>query len=486
MSADRILIVEDDPSIRTILSDLLTRNGYQTENASDGPQAVALATEAPFHLYLIDHHLPGMVGIDTLQAIKKINPHAICIILTGFGTVELSVKAMKAGAFDFIEKPFQLDAILTLVKNALEYHRLKQENSLLQKIVREKYRFENMVGQSPLMQRLYGLIDRVANSDSTVLIQGESGTGKEVVAKSLHGNSARKDKPLIPVNCGAIPESLLESELFGHEKGAFTGAVASRIGRFELAHGGTLFLDEISELPLPLQVKLLRVLQERSFERVGGTKTIHVDVRIIAATNQDLERAVDEKRFRKDLFYRLNVIPINIPPLRERKEDIPLLVDHFIHHFNGKKQQKIEGISPDAEKLLMEYPWPGNIRELENLIERIITLKQEGYIQPSDLPDKLTKSEERHLLFQFELPEEGANFSELVSEFENQLLQQALLRANGVKNRAAQLLKMNRTTLVEKLKRRWAQTSNRLEAVPAEPGSDRDPETLSAANTDIV
>ena len=484
MDDDRILIVEDDPSIRTILSDLLTRNGYITETAADGPEAIALGKGAPFHLYLIDHHLPSMTGIDVLREVKKNHPHAVCIILTAFGTIELSVKAMKAGAFDFVEKPLQIDAMLGLVKNALEYRRLKHENLLLQKIVQEKYRFDNMVGQSPLMQRVYGLIERVADSDSTILIQGESGTGKEVVAKTLHCNSARRDKPLIPVNCGAIPESLLESELFGHEKGAFTGAVTSRIGRFELAHGGTLFLDEINEFPLPLQVKLLRVLQERCFERVGGTKTIHVNVRIIAATNQDLERAVEEKRFRKDLFYRLNVIPINLPPLRERKEDIPLLVDYFIHRFNEKKQRKIEGISPDGEKLLIDYPWPGNIRELENLIERIITLKQEGYIQPSDLPDKLTKTQERRLLFQFQLPEEGANFSELVSEFESQLLEQALLRTNGVKNRAAQLLKMNRTTLVEKLKRRWAQTSNRLEPLSTDTGNKQ--ETLSAANTDIV
>lgn len=478
MSGDRILVVEDDPSVRTVLSELLERTGYRVETAADGAEALALAKNISFQLHLIDYELPGMNGIDLMREIKRVHSHAVCILLTGFGTIELSVKAMKSGAFDFVSKPFQVDVVLSLLKNALEYHRLKHENLLLQKMVREKYQFENMVGQSPLMQGVYELIERVADSDSTILIQGESGTGKEVVAKTIHFNSPRRDKPLIPVNCGAIPEALLESELFGHEKGAFTGAVTSRIGRFELAHGGTLFLDEISELPLPLQVKLLRVLQERSFERVGGNKTIHVDVRIVAATNQDLELAVDEKRFRKDLFYRLNVIPMMIPPLRERKEDVPLLIDHFISRFNEKKQRKIQGVVPDAEKLLLEYPWPGNIRELENLIERLVTLKQEGLIQPSDLPDKLTKSHERRLLFQFELPEEGANFSELVSEFENQLLQQALSKANGVKNRAAQLLKMNRTTLVEKLKRRWAHST----PSPADTGENREP--LPAANTD--
>ncbi|SRR5579884_1220773 len=482
MSVDRILVVEDDPSVRTVLAELLTRAGYLVDTAPDGPEALSLAKQSHFQLYLIDYNLPSMSGMEVMREIKRVQAHAVCIILTAFGTIELSVKAMKSGAFDFMTKPFQVEVALGLVQNALEYHRLKHENLLLQKMVREKYQFENMVGHSPLMQGVYELIERVADSDSTILIQGESGTGKEVVAKTLHFNSARRDKPLIPVNCGAIPEALLESELFGHEKGAFTGATTSRIGRFELAHGGTLFLDEISELPLSLQVKLLRVLQERSFERVGGTKTIQVDVRIIAATNQDLEQAVDEKRFRKDLFYRLNVIPMMIPPLRERREDIPLLVDHFIRRFNEKKRRKIEGISADAEKLLLEYPWPGNIRELENLIERLITLKQDGFIQTADLPDKITRCQERRLLFQFELPEEGANFSELVSEFENQLLQQALTKANGVKNRAAQLLKMNRTTLVEKLKRRWSHNTT-----PFAPSSTDDggtPPPLSAANTD--
>lgn len=483
MNGNRIFIIEDDPSVRIMLSERLTRAGYSVEAAEDGPQALLLAQNESFDLYLIDYNLPGMNGLDLLKEIKKKNLHAICIVLTAYGTIELSVNAMKAGAFDFITKPFEPKVFLERIKSALEYRRLKHEGFLLQKMVREKYRFDNMVGQSLGMQEVYEMIDRVAGSDSTILIQGESGTGKEIVAKTLHYNSPRRDKPLVPVNCGAIPETLLESELFGHEKGAFTGASACRIGRFELAHGGTLFLDEISELPLSLQVKLLRVLQERSFERVGGTKTIHVDVRIIAATNQDLEQAVEEKRFRKDLFYRLNVIPIIIPPLRERREDIPLLIDHFIRRFNGKKQQTIEGISPDAEKLMVKYHWPGNIRELENLIERLSTLKQEGFIHPGDLPDKLTKSQERRLLFQFELPEEGANFSELVSEFENQLLQQALLKANGVKNRAAQLLKMNRTTLVEKLKRRWSLTNASLNPLSAGVGDNK--ESLPTTNTNI-
>ncbi|MFQ5780069.1 MAG: sigma-54-dependent transcriptional regulator [Nitrospiria bacterium] len=453
MKRGRILVVEDDQAVRATLVTLLNEAGYETKAVSDGPEAIKLAKASPFQLYLIDLRLPSMSGIDTLKEIRKINSQAICVVLTAYATVELSVKAMKAGAFDFISKPFQVDVVLTLVKNALEFHRLKHENFLLQKMVRDKYRFENMVGNSPSMQQTYELIEKVADSDSTVLIQGESGTGKEVVAKTIHYNSTRKDKPLIPINCGAIPESLLESELFGHEKGAFTGATSARTGRFELAHGGTLFFDEISEMPLALQVKLLRVLQEREFERVGGIKPIQVDVRIIAATNLDLEQAVHEKRFREDLFYRLDVIPINIPPLRERKEDIPLLIDHFIRKFNERKKRKVEGITPDAQKVLMEYRWPGNIRELENLVERMIVLKQGGSLTKEDIPPKIKQSDRPEPLFHLDLPEEGINFSQVVSEFENHILEQAMARANGVKSRAAQLLRMNRTTLVERLKK---------------------------------
>ena len=457
MSEKRILIVENDDAARETLNTLLGKAGYETEAIGDGPPALERAKETPFHLYMIDLRLPRMSGIETMRRIQKIDSQAVCIVLTAYATIEDSVNAMRAGAFDFIGKPFQSEVVLNLVKNALEFNRLKYENLSLQKMVRDKYRFENMVGSSPQMNQVYELIERVSDSDSTILIQGESGTGKEIVAKTIHYNSRRREKPLIPVNCGAIPEALLESELFGHEKGAFTGATSSRIGRFELAHGGTLFLDEISEMPIALQVKLLRVLQDQTFERVGGVKSIRVDVRILAATNQDLEEAIAEKRFRPDLYYRLNVIPIPIPPLRKRKEDIPLLVDHFIRKFNESKQHNIKGIAPNALKLLMKYYWPGNIRELENLIERMIVLmKKEDFITAEDVPEKLIISRRKSLPFQFELPEEGVVFSNIVSSFENLILDQALARADGVKNRAAQLLQMNRTTLVEKLKKRRA------------------------------
>ena len=379
---------------------------------------------------------------------------------------------MKSGAFDFITKPFDLEAAAAVVRKAAEFLRLRQENHLLRKVVRDQYRLEQLVGASQPIQEVMEFVQKVADSDSTVMIQGESGTGKELVARMLHFNSFRKDRPLVPVNCGAIPENLLESELFGHEKGAFTGATHSRMGRFELANGGTIFLDEIGEMSLPLQVKLLRVLQEREFERVGGSRTIHVDVRIVAATNQDLETLVEEKRFRKDLFYRLNVIPIVIPPLRERRSDIPLLIDHFLTRFNQSKHTEISGLAPDAIRTLTEYDWPGNIRELENMIERLVVLKKRGVLSIGDLPEKICRRSsgpeltERFIRFN----EDGINLSSEVELYEKHLIMEALRKANGVTARAAQLLHLNRTTLVEKLKRKGVDPRSNLETLPLWPG----------------
>jgi DNA-binding NtrC family response regulator len=378
---------------------------------------------------------------------------------------------MKSGAFDFITKPFDLEAVAVVVRKAAEFLRLRQENHLLRKAVRDQYRLEQLVGASEPIQQVMEFVRKVADSDSTVMIQGESGTGKELVARMLHFNSLRKDRPLVPVNCGAIPENLLESELFGHEKGAFTGATHARMGRFELANGGTIFLDEIGEMSLPLQVKLLRVLQEREFERVGGNRTIHVDVRIVAATNQDLETLVEEKRFRKDLFYRLNVIPIVIPPLRERRSDIPLLIDHFLTRFNQTKHTEISSLAPDALHLLTEYDWPGNIRELENMIERLVVLKKRGVLSIGDLPDKICrKSSGTELKEQFiRFSEDGINLSREVEQYEKHLIMEALRKANGVTSRAAQLLQLNRTTLVEKLKRKGVDPRSHLETLPLWP-----------------
>jgi DNA-binding NtrC family response regulator len=378
--------------------------------------------------------------------------------MTGYGTIDYAVRTMKAGAFDFITKPFGPDTVSLVVKRAIEVLKLKQENHLLRKAVRDQYRFEHLIGTSAPMRRVLDFVEKVADSESTVLIQGESGTGKELIARMLHFNSMRRDRPLVPVNCGAIPENLLESELFGHEKGAFTGAAHTRLGRFELAHGGTLFLDEIGEMPLPLQVKLLRVLQERCFERVGGNKTIQVDVRIIAATNQNLEQAVAERRFRQDLYYRLHVIPIEVPALRERRSDVPLLVNHFIERLNEQRKTEIAGIESDALARLMEYDWPGNIRELENLVERSVVLKKKGWITVADLPDRMAKTvpaqsadpPEHFIRFS----EDGINLTKELEQYENRLIGEALRKANGVTSKAAQLLQLNRTTLVEKLKRK--------------------------------
>jgi len=401
--------------------------------------------------------MPGIDGLEVIDRISKLDSKIITIVMTGYGTIDYAVRTMKAGAFDFITKPFGSDTVSLVVKRAIEVQKLKQENHLLRKAVREQYRFEHLIGTSMPMRRVLDFVEKVADSESTVLIQGESGTGKELIARMLHFNSMRRDRPLVPVNCGAIPENLLESELFGHEKGAFTGAAHTRLGRFELAHGGTLFLDEIGEMPLPLQVKLLRAVQERCFERVGGNKTIHVDVRIIAATNQNLEQAVAERRFRQDLYYRLHVIPIEVPALRERRSDIPLLVNHFIERLNEQRKTEIAGVESEALTRLTEYDWPGNIRELENLVERAVVLKKKGWITVADLPDRMAKAASS----QADVPdhfirfsEDGINLTKELEQYENRLIGEALRKANGVTSKAAQLLQLNRTTLVEKLKRK--------------------------------
>ncbi len=456
MDRARVLVVDDEPVVREVLREILTAEGHHVICLEDGPTAIQTVKSAHIDIAVIDLQLPALDGFAVLQEILRINPTTVAIMVTGYGTIDSAVKAMKAGAFDFMTKPFSAETAVEVITKAVEVHRLRQENRQLHKAVREHYRLEHLVGDSDAMRRVLDFVGKVADSDSTVLIQGESGTGKELVARMLHFTSSRCDRPLVPVNCGAIPENLLESELFGHEKGAFTGASHTRVGRFELAHGGTIFLDEVAEMPLPLQVKLLRVLQERSFERIGGTKTITVDVRIIAATNQDLEQAVREKRFRHDLYYRLNVIPIHIPPLRERRSDIPLLVEHFIARFNRTKQTTVEGVDADAMRALTAYDWPGNIRELENMMERLVVLKRAGMISVADLPDKVAPQSpataKRENVVHFS--EQGINLVRELEQYENRLISEALRQAKGITSRAAQLLQVNRTTLVEKLKRK--------------------------------
>ena len=454
-----ILVVDDEAAIRSSLSRLLQQDGYAVDDAEGMGQALDRLRAAPYDLVITDALMPDGSGLDLVTSVKRLSPGTGCIVMTGHGTINMAVQAMKIGAFDFITKPYDSERVRVAVKNALEHQRLTVENESLRKEVRRQYRPDNLVGSSPPIMEVQRLIGRVADTDSTVLILGESGTGKELVARALHYRNDTRRGPFVPVNCGAIPENLLESELFGHEKGAFTGAVVTHIGRFEAAHQGTLFLDEVGELSLAMQVKLLRVLQDRSFQRVGGTKTITVDVRIIAATNLDLEGAVGERRFREDLYYRLNVIPICVPPLYARIEDIPLLIQHFLDRLNQEKGAAVKGVAPEAMDKLKQYRWPGNIRELENLLERIVVLKKSGRIEVEDLPARIlaridapdapvvTSGEE--IVF----PPEGIDLSKILGEFEWQLISKALALSSGIKSRAAQMLGLNRTTLVEKIKK---------------------------------
>lgn len=379
-----------------------------------------------------------------------------CIVITGYGSAESSVEALRAGAYWYLEKPFDqghLDVVRKLVEQAIEHGRLKSENRLLQGQLRSKYSFENIIGTSSGLRDVLETVSKVAMTDSTVLVTGESGTGKELVARAIHFNSKRADKMFVTVNCGAIPEELLESELFGHVRGAFTNAIANREGRFSLAHEGTIFLDEIGDMSATLQVKLLRVLQDRTFELVGSSKTRTVDVRVIAATNQNLEDAIADRRFREDLYYRLNVIPIVVPPLRERRDDIPLLTQHFLNIANeGRGDQRIE-FSDEVIERLTGFEWPGNVRELENLVERLVTLSTSHRVVATDLPSTLQESSPS-LPAAPQIPPQGLSFRDVVDQFESDLILQALEITHGNKNRAAQLIQMNRTTMLEKMKKK--------------------------------
>ena len=454
MKKQKILIAEDDDLNRGNLTELLNLEGYETMAVDNGRKAMNAFVENKYDLVITDLKMPHGDGLELLKFIKDINPDNIVIMMTGYGTVDSAVEAMKLGAFDYISKPMKDDLVKLTVSRALSYASLQEENVSLRDHLREKYDFGKMLGYSECMKTIFETIEKVAKSDSTVIIYGESGTGKELVARAIHFNSNRNTFPLIPVNCGAIPEDLLESELFGHEKGAFTGAIRNRLGRFELAQGGSIFLDEIGDMSPTLQVKVLRVIQEKQFERIGGVKTINADVRIIAATNQNLELAVAEKRFREDLFYRINVIPIQLPALRERGPDIAILANHFLKKFAQTKKKEVTHITPEAVACMLHYPWPGNVRELENLIEMLVVMKEDDEIRLDDLPLKIRQFKKESQSFrEFQVPEEGIDFNELVYQFEKDILLNALSKSNGVKNRAAKLLNLNRTTLVEKLKR---------------------------------
>ncbi len=452
----RILIIDDEESIRELLKDFLESKGFEVIAAPDGETGLSYLKEDKFDLFLLDLMMPGINGLDVLRETDSANIDIPSIVITAHATVQTAVEAMKLGAFDYITKPFNIEDILIGIKRALDFSKLKKENVKLKKELKNKFSSHKIVGNSAPMQNVIKFIEKIADTDSTVLITGESGTGKELVSKTMHYYSSRSQKPFVPLNCAAIPKDILESELFGHEKGAFTGAVSTRIGRFELANNGTLFLDEIGELAPSLQVKLLRVLQEKEFERVGGIKTIKVDVRILAATNRDLEKAVADGIFREDLFYRLNVIPLHLPPLRIMKDDIPLLLKHFIAEISKRKKRVPPEFSNETMNCMINYRWPGNVRELENLIERLIILKEGEVVTLDDLSDKFhakKKSQKGGSSDQL-LPSDGVNLNMMLDEIENNMIIQALEVSKGVKSKAANLLGLNRTTLIEKLKKK--------------------------------
>ena len=449
----RILVIDDEPDVLNIIVEILRTAGYDVVSAPNGEAGIKALDSNFFDLVFTDLMMPGIGGMDVLQHAVTRSPKTLCIILTGYGTIESSVDAIKNGAFDYITKPITSKALLITVEKALNFQSLKEENSRLKKELQKKYRFNNIVGTSKAMGKVFDLIEKVADTDGTVLISGASGTGKELIASAIHYNSSRGDKPIVVINCGAIPEELLESELFGHEKGAFTGAYKNRTGRFEMANGGTFFLDEIGEMSPSLQVKLLRVLQEQKFEKVGGTKTIHVDVRIIAATNKNLTISINKGKFREDLYYRLNVIPIKVPPLKQRKSDIPLLIDYFMKKFRSEKQNLIKEFSNEALEDMMGFDWPGNVRELENVIKRLTILCDNEIVQVDDLPEHIQRITRSLKPDEEDVLDKDLNLNEAVKDYEKRLILEALEKSNWVKTKAAKLLNINRTTLVEKIKK---------------------------------
>ena len=445
-----VLIVDDEEIIRDILASLLVSQEYAVDFAENGTQALQRVRDSDYGVVLLDLMMPDMDGLKVLEGFQKLDNNPATIILTAFASIEKAVRATKLGAFDFITKPFKNDEILIAVKNAVEHRHLVEENTRLKRSLQERYHFKNIIGKSDVMQKLFELIDQVAPRRSTVLIHGESGTGKELAAKAIHAASGRADAPFVAINCGNIPADLLESELFGHVRGAYTGATTSKKGLFEVAGGGTLFLDEVSTISMDIQSKLLRVIQEREFRRLGGLENIKVDVRIIAASNQDLQVAVEQGTFREDLYYRLNVIALKLPRLGERTEDIPLLAEHFIKKYCEENEKETCSIEPQAMRALMEYNWPGNVRELENVIERAVVLNQERVIGVDLFPREITKSNSaagENISF------DGMSLKERVGNFERSLILAALEKTNWNQKKAAQLLSVNATTLSEKLKR---------------------------------
>ena len=444
MDAYPILFVDDDQQILEIVTAYLSRFGFSVDTVDSGTEAKRKIQEKDYAVVFTDLIMPEISGLDLLKIIKKNSPTTEVIIVTGYGTIESAIEALKLGGYDYVQKPINFERLKILIDRIVEKRNLQLENILIKQRLKDRFSFDQLVGKSPKMQQIYEVIDRISTASPTVLIQGESGTGKELVANVIHQNSIRKDKPFIPVNCGAITEGLLESELFGHVKGAFTGAIKDSIGLFKAADGGTIFLDEIAEVHPSLQVKLLRALQERKIRPVGDTREYSIDVRVIAATNKILEKAIENKSFRKDLYYRLNVISLNMPPLREMKEDIPHLVHHFMKKFSKEGPREVTRIAPEALDLLMRYDWPGNVRQLENIIERAFALGEGDMIYERDLPIEIRELDS-------EMAINGSNLS--LAENEKLLIQRALKQAGGSKPDAAKLLGINITTVYRKMEK---------------------------------
>jgi two-component system response regulator PilR (NtrC family) len=438
----RILVVDDEESIREFLEIMLKKEGYEVTLAEDGQKAKDLLTKKSFDMIISDLQMPNVTGIELLKHVKDTAPEIVFMMITAFGTTETAVEAMKIGAYDYITKPFKIDEVRLNIHNALRSKNLEVENRSLKKELVKEYSFQNLIGNSPVMHQIFDLIKRVSQTPTNVLVTGESGTGKEVVAKAIHYNGPLKDRPFVTVNCGAIPENLMESEMFGHKKGSFTGAVVDKVGLFEVADTGSLFLDEVGELPLTIQVKLLRAIQERVIRRVGATDDMKIEVRIIAATNRNLEEMVQKGTFRQDLYYRLNVIGIRTPSLRERREDVPLLAAHFLKKYNARLNKNINGISAEAMEILKKYDYPGNVRELENMIERTVALEGGAMILPESLPPMVNTPSGRKMASsnEIQIGDDGVELDKVMGQIEKELLIKAIHSAGGVKKRAAKLL----------------------------------------------
>jgi two-component system, NtrC family, response regulator PilR len=438
----RILVVDDEESIREFLDIMLRKEGYDVTCVEDGQKAIDILKKKTFDLVISDLQMPNVTGIELLKHCREAYSELLFMMITAFGTAESAVEAMKMGAYDYITKPFKIDEVRINIANALRSRNLEVENRVLRKELQKEYSFQNLVGNSEAMHKIFELIRKVSDSPTNVLVTGESGTGKEMVAKAIHYNSPLKDRPFVSVNCGAIPENLVESELFGHKKGSFTGAVTDKDGLFEVADGGTLFLDEIGELPLSSQVRILRAIQEKTVRRVGGTEDVKVEVRIIAATNRDLEQMVQQGTFRQDLYYRLNVINIRTPALRERRDDIPLLAVHFLQKYSERFGKAIQTISKEAMDLLKKYDFPGNVRELENIMERTVALESGATVLPESLPQFVNTPTGRKMVSSdgIEITDEGIDLQKVLDQLEKELLVKAIHQASGVKKRAAKLL----------------------------------------------